>query len=115
MFTWHRKRQTSRIDYFFISEHLLNQKINVYLKAANLSGHSLISINFIINEEEKRGKGFWKFNSNHLGDKKYVEKVKLKIKKIEEIYKNEVDKSKVWEAMKLSIRNISIVYAINKT
>ena len=85
IFTWHRKNQFSRLDYFLISNHLMNFNIKTAINPANLTDHSCISLELIMSEE-KRGMGFWKFNKMHLQDLDYVKKIKEIIFKIQDYY-----------------------------
>lgn len=70
-FTFHRNEQASRIDYWFISDHLSEYVEKVEILAGIHSDHEIISLSFR-NPSSCRGPGFWKFNSSLLADEEYV-------------------------------------------
>lgn len=88
--------------------------------------HSAIIFTFSASLE-KRGKGYWKFNSQLLRDSDYVEKVKVCIKETANEYlvsDNDDDYFKValscddqlfFEILKMKIRSLSIDYSIAKS
>jgi len=69
-YTWRGKTRNglvqSRLDYLFISTHMIYDVDNVLINPSVKSDHSIISINFNIKQDNDRGKGFWKFNSSLL-------------------------------------------------
>ena len=65
----------ARLDYIFISEHLLNCVDATDIRPGILSDHSLIKLSLSSKGDTARGKGFWKFNSSLLHDTNYVEKI----------------------------------------
>ncbi len=85
-YTWHSKGKSSRLDYRFISEHLLNELGNYKILPGLHSDHSIIYIN-LGNGTLKRGKGIWKFNNSLLHDKKYVNEIKNIINNCSNDYK----------------------------
>ncbi len=112
-YTWHARGKSSRLDYFFIREHLLNEinycKINVGLH----SDHSIICLELNTNKLN-RGKGLWKFNTTLLKNTEYVNTVKQLIKGCEIQHKETKDKGLAWELTKLKIRSFSIPFCIKK-
>ncbi len=70
------------MDYWFISDNLLNVLETYTILPGLHSDNSILKIN-LGNEFHKRGKGFCKFNATLLHDTKYVEKVKTIIKDCE--------------------------------
>jgi hypothetical protein len=66
------------------------------------------------NNELKRGKGLWKFNSSLLHDQTYVQQIKDLVKKYEEEFKDHDDKGLAWEVCKLKIRSFSVPYCVKK-
>jgi hypothetical protein len=112
-YTWHSRGKSSRLDYWFISENLLNELIDYKILPGLHSDHSILKItigNNIIN----RGRGFWKFNSTLLHDSDYVKKIKEIINECKTEYSNFEDKGLTWEMVKLKIRSFSVPYCIKK-
>ncbi len=104
----------SRLDYFFTSDHLLNTIKNVEILLGFDSDHSLICISFLNDTKENVGKGFWKFNSSLLHDSEYVNSIKQLLAESTEKVKHIEDKIITCELIKLEIRNIIVLYYINK-
>lgn len=113
-YTWFRGKQKSRLDYFFISEHLLNVTSNVDILPGIQSDHSLLKLQINNSKQFRTGKGFWKFNSSLLQDTKYVNDIKEIIQTCGKNYEHLEDKSLVWEIIKMDIRNYTISYSISK-
>ena len=67
----------SRLDYWFISEHMQYSVTNVNIKPAIKTDHCLVAFKMIINKQNKRGRGFWKFNSSYLGIWNLCQSVKI--------------------------------------
>jgi hypothetical protein len=80
------------------------------------SDHSIINLNLSTNNN-KRGRGFWKFNSQLLHDSLYIEKVKSLINKLQTELSHIEDKGLKWDFMKCEIRGLTLVhsFAKNKT
>ena len=114
IFTWHRNKQRSRLDYLFTSEHLLNSVSNVEILPGLLSDHSLLKVQLNSIDKHSTGKGFWKFNASLLHDNLFVKKVKDLIKSCGEKHAHLEDKRLVWEFIKFSIRNYTISYSSYK-
>ena len=112
-FTWYRGNQRSRLDYFFISEHLLNKLHKVEILPGLHSDHSLLSLSLDSSSKETRGRGFWKFPENLLHDQVYVEKIKTLINtKINEYDMNDLGFK--WDLIKMDIRNFTVPYCTYK-
>lgn len=114
MFTWHRGDKRSRLDYIFCSQHLLNVLKEVSILPGIQSDHSLLYININGGQENKRGKGFWKWNSDLVHDLDYVNGVKQLIQQKEIELSALEDLSAKWELIKLAIRNYTIPYCCRK-
>ena len=97
-----------------MSNHLLNGNVNTSILAANLTGHSLITLTMMKGETELRGKRFWKFNSSHLKDKEYVELINNTTENVENTYQYFEDKNLIWDCLKPEIRNVIISHSIKK-
>ncbi len=78
-YTWHARGRSSRLDYWFISEYLLNELKTYKILPELHSDHSILKIN-LGNEHHHRRQVLWKFNTSLLHDTKYVETVKKIIK-----------------------------------
>ena len=76
-YTWVRRNplKRARLDFFLVSESLLNIIEKTQILPGYRTDHSLINLEIKISNFES-GKGFWKFNNALLKDKLYVQKVK---------------------------------------
>ncbi len=110
-FTWHRGAKRSRLDYFFVSTHLLNIVDETKILPGIHSDHSLIKTSFKSGNSESRGRGFWKFNVSLLSDHVYVTDVKRIIHEYAEVNKHMQDKGLLWELIKVEIRMFTMKYA----
>ena len=102
----------SRLDYWFISEHMQYSVTNVNIKPAIKTDHCLVAFKMIINKQNKRGRGFWKFNSSYLDDMEFVPKCKDIINTT--FNKLNENKNINWELIKMEIRGYCIKYAAAK-
>lgn len=75
----------ARLDFFLISESLLNLSLYVKYENSYRSDHCPVVLCVRTNEFLK-GKGFWKFNNSLLKDKEYVYLIKEKIKYVKQQY-----------------------------
>ena len=112
-YTWHARGKASRLDYWLISEHFLNDIDKCNIMPGLHSDHSIISVE-IGKNLDSRGRGFWKLNNSLLHDPDYVFEVKNIIKNSEFELKKIIDKGLIWEIVKLRIRSFSIPYCIRK-
>lgn len=124
-FTWRQitYKKQARLDFFLISNNLLPYITNAEIIPGYRSDHSgiLLGLNFTL---EKRGKGFWKFNSSLLKDKTYVELVKNTIKEVLQLYelnlenaanpKYSINDQLLLETLLLMIRGETIKFSSNK-
>ena len=106
-FTWKRGRSKSRLDYIFVSEHLLN--------TSRFAFHCLLKLNSFFNKKELRGQGLWKFNSCLLQDLGYIKVIKQCITENVKKHANLTDKGLKWDLIKMYIRDASIGYAKGKS
>ena len=86
MFTWKRKIgkgdiQMGRLDFFLVSESVLNYVSEEEIIPGYRSDHSATSIALRFSESP-RGKTFWKFNSSLLKNSEFVKETKDTISKI---------------------------------
>ena len=101
----------SRLDYWFISIHMIYDLHSVEIKPGIRSDHSLLKLQLEIAHSQKAGRGFWKFNSSLLKDKTYIEKVHDVINSCKIKYSNINNKSLLWDVVKCEIRSETISYA----
>ena len=79
---------SNRIDYFLVSEDMFASMENTKIISGYRTNHSAIVFCFSASLA-KRGKGYWKFNSQLLRDSEYINLVKTCIKNtISEYYSN---------------------------
>ena len=65
-------------------------------------------------ESEKRGPGFWRFNTSLLTDQVYVEKIRNLLRDCKDRYQNTENKHIAWDSIKCEIRSETISYACYK-
>ena len=98
--TWKRGKKCSRLDYVFISEHLINNTKDCEIRPHINTDHYLLEIKIIIDNIQKKGRGFWKLNTSLLADENYVrlikENIKIFIKEISDV----TDKTLAWDLLK---------------
>ena len=82
-FTWRRKNpiKQARLDFFLVSESLLNMVPCVKYESSYRSDHSPVLLCCRLNEF-KKGRGFWKFNNSLLTDKEYVKQIQRVIEDV---------------------------------
>jgi exonuclease III len=112
-YTWHARGKSSRLDYWFISEHLLNELESYQIIPGLHSDHSILKVE-IGNDIPNRGKGIWKFNNSLLHDTNYVKEIKNIIHNCESEYSELEDKGLAWEMTKMKIRSFSVPYCVKK-
>ena len=114
-YTWHSRGKASRLDYIFISEHLLNIVDKCDILPGIHSDHSILCLDFLTgSDNSKRGRGFWKFNNTLLHDLDFVKQLKTVIKDIARKQDHLEDKGLKWEIVKLDIRSFTIPYCIKQ-
>ena len=79
-YTWRRKNpiKQARLNYFLISETLMNRVPQIKFENSYRSDHSPVGLSFKFNDFLK-GKGLWKFNNSLLTDKIYIDIIKKTI------------------------------------
>ena len=114
-FTWHSNNRPpifSRLDYFLISNNIINNTIKTYIKNSYRTDHSLITISLNFDKIE-RGPGYFKLNNSLLLDKDYQNIIKTSISDTVN-YNNDSNPNTLWEVIKGNIRNETIKYATHK-
>ena len=86
-YTWRRPTpfQQSRLDFFLISENMIQNVEEAEIVYGYRSDHSMITLKLSFAKEMKR-KTFWKFNSSLLKDVEYIEEINTEIKHVTEEY-----------------------------
>jgi exonuclease III len=112
-FTWHSRSKSSRLDYFFTSDQLLNEISNYKINPGLSSDHSILIFE-LNNDNIERGRGFWKFNSKLLHNPEYVKNIKEIIKNCKSELEKYTDKGLTWEIVKLKIRSYTIPFCIKR-
>ncbi len=110
-YTCHSRGKSSRLDYCFISEHLLNELESYKILRGLHSGHSILKIE-LGNETINTVKMLWTFNNSLLHDANYVKSIKETIEKCETEYLDLVDRGLDWEMTKIKIRAFSVPLAL---
>ena len=102
----------SRLDRFYISEHLMTKIIKIK-HGKFLSDHKTVEIEINIEKLQKWGKGYWKINNNYFKDLEYKEIIKNEINlQNSNLIEDPLDR---WESMKKRFKKKSINYAIIKS
>ena len=86
-YTWRKKNplKQARLDFFLVSESLLNSVNKADIVPSYRSDHSMITVSLKLNNFEK-GKGLWKFNNSLLFNQDFINMIKQKIKEIKQQY-----------------------------
>ena len=113
-FSWRDKvfKVQSRLDYFLISESLLDLCKNCDIVYAPNSDHSAVLL-FLQSGalNKKRSLGFWKINSSLLEDNAYVTELSNNIQTYRKKYAYLEDKGLKWDLIKMEIRSFTISYS----
>lgn len=109
--TFHRGSYSARLDYIFISHHLLQSVSTLKILPEPLSDHCLLETH--INAKSfKRGPGYWRFNNYWLSDADFKEEMKAVIRLARE--QDMSNPHLQWEWMKYKIREFTISYTVNR-
>ena len=101
----------SRIDFWLISQNLVDDCINSYISPCPAPDHKSVTVELRVTCKI-RGKGYWKLNNKHLEDPLFVEGVKQLISKAIKDYKECVTKSMLWEYIKRSVKEFAIKFSV---
>ena len=114
VYTWSRRKPVpvcSRLDLFLVSFSLQGFIEKTEIKPGFMTDHSMIMIKLVTNGN-KRGPGFWKFNSKLLENEDYIKMVKQTIK--DTVQDNpDTDPPLLLETVKCRVRGDTISYAAN--
>ena len=104
----------SRLDFFLMSQNLLNQVKGCDIIPSIRSDHKVVTVDIDITFSP-RGKGYWKFNNDLLADNEFVDKIKSTISDF--LLNNTADETNPhvrWEALKCFLRGHIISYSAEK-
>lgn len=115
-YSWKRDRlakQCSRLDYILLTPALMARLNTAEMHPGYKSDHWRVEavLNF---ETHKRGRGFWKFNTSHLKDKKFISSMEEIIDINLWNVKPNITPAQNWELLKLDMTSHCIQYSINK-
>ena len=116
-FTWRTKsfRIQCRLDFFLVSQELIQSTKKCEIVYAPESDHSAVSLVLQSNHlNQKRGPGFWKFNTTLLKDEAYVTALKINIPIFKDKYNETHDLGLKWDLIKMEIRGFTIMYSKRK-
>mgnify|MGYP001556512402 CR=1 FL=1 len=101
-FTWRQCKPLiqSRLDYFFISQSLIQIVNACEIKPSIKTDHSLLHLQLTLNSSNKRGPGFWKFNASLLKDEIYIDYIKEIIAQLKEELSHMQNKGLKWDFIK---------------
>ena len=87
-FTWRRfnSAQQGRLDYFIVSENLLQKKASAEIEPGYRTDHAIITLEISLSDTNLRTRTYWKFNNSLLKDNKYIEETKKLIYKVKSQY-----------------------------
>ena len=134
IFTWKRKIeqgliQMGRLDFFLVSEGIINYIKGESIRPGYRSDHSIIEIRLVFVENEVKSKTYWKFNNSLLYNFDFVKEVKESILKIKqqyaalaynfdninsidnEMFETVINKQLFLEMLLLEIRNTTISFS----
>ena len=114
-FTWHSNTKPvifSRLDYFLISNNLVNYIKSTKINAGYKSDHSIVNVKFDF-VKVKKGPGYFKLNNSLILDIDYQTMIKNSISETAEI-NIDANPNTLWELIKGTIRNVTIKFATAK-
>ena len=115
-FTWRKSNPRSIfswLDYFLISESMIQFIKNVKILPSFKSDHSPVLAEFRF-EPFSRGPGYWKFNTSLAKDLDYIEKISKLIEIEKEVLKHLPIYGMQWEVLKLAVRGSTVQYTACK-
>ena len=116
-YTWRTKsfKIQCRLDFFLVSRGLIRLAKKCDIVHAPESDHSAVSL--VLQSDhlnQKRGPGFWKFNTALLKDEAYITALKINIPIFKEKYNETHDLGLKWDLIKMEIRGFTIKYSKRK-
>ena len=134
-FSWRKRNpvKCARLDFFLVSDSILNKSLSCEILPAYRSDHSRVSLRLNLSDQS-RGRGLWKFNCSLLKDLTYHELVKnaiqetifsyicpvysfnyMKSQESRKDMKMTIEDDLFLETLLMTIRSETIKYAIKKT
>ena len=130
-YTWSRRnpvRKQARLDFFLISFVCFLYADATSITPDYRTDHSGITLDFVFNYNNERGRGYWKFNNSLLKDQCYIKIVKDTISEVKQTYttnknKDNTDAEQIkfnindqlfLDTLLLMIRGNTIKYSSNK-
>ena len=114
-YSWHSNHKPPifcRLDYFLISNNLINSTKHSSIKPGYKTDHSLITVSIDFHNVP-RGPGYFKFNNSLLIDNDYKNIIKRSISETARI-NSDANPNVLWEVIKGNIRNETIKFATHK-
>ena len=114
-YTWHSSHKPPifcRLDFFLISNNLINMTKSTNIKTAYKTDHSIISLSIDLNNVP-RGPGYFKLNNSLLLDPNYQNLIKTTIAE-SAIINTDSNPNTQWEVLKGNVRNATIKFATIK-
>ena len=108
------KELKSRIDFFIITKHLINQVKRIETRPSIAPDHKAVFLSIEIDQAPARGSGNWKFNNRLLKDNEYINLIKGNYPSIQGKYQNVENRQLYWELLKMEIRSTTIAYLRNR-
>ena len=115
MFTWHSNSKPTifcRLDYFLLSNNIVNCTTKSEIKNGYKTDHSLITVSLNLNNVP-RGPGYFKLNNSLILDVEYQNIIKTAISETVD-FNQDSNPNILWEIIKGNIRNETIRYATIK-
>ena len=116
-FTWRKKslKIQSRLDYFLISKEFCAFTKKCEILWAPESDHSAVSIHLQSEASaQKKGPGFWKFNTSLLTDETYIAALRENLQRFKAKYVDLPDLGLKWDLIKMEMRGFTVQYSKRK-
>lgn len=107
-FTWFNSSnngQCSRLDYWLISDNLINEVNRCDISASPLTDHCVIFLTISLDGRETKINSIWKFNNNLLENTEFCNIVKHLVKEVGDLDMSFLSK---WEWFKFKVKQIAI-------
>ena len=105
--------RNSRIDIWLCSKLMRHAFKSCTINQAPAPDHKAVCLVLSMNTNA-RGVGYWKMNTEIIGEKEYDNEIKKIFTEAMNEYSESISKSKLWEFIKVKIKQFSIAYCINR-